>query len=31
MFKIRAMAGIGLVMIREAKPKEMNFKLEPER
>ena len=31
MFNVRAMAEIGVVMIREAKPKEMSFKLELER
>ena len=31
MFKVKAMAGIGVVMIREALPEEMSFKLEPER
>ena len=31
LFKVRAMAGIGVVMFREALPEEMSFKLEPER
>lgn len=31
MFQVRAMAGIGVVMFREALPEEMSFKLEPER
>lgn len=31
MFKVKATAGIGVVMIREALPEEMSFKLEHER
>ena len=31
MFKVKTMAGIGVVMIREALPEETSFKLEPEK